>query len=835
MKTLIIAEKPSVAADLSRALGKFKRTGEYFENDEYVISSAVGHLVELAMPEEYDKKYSFWRLAALPIIPEKFKLKPIEKSKKKYQEIKKLLSRKDIGTVINACDAGREGELIFSYTYKLSKAKQPVKRLWMLSMTQRGIQDAFSKLRNGEQMANLADAARCRSEADWLIGINCTRGATKRLFGSRAGNVAGVGRVQTPTLAIVQERENQIRNFKPRDFWRITGTFKIDQGSYEGVYQKPDFKKGDDPLDRADRIWDQSIAQQIKEVLEQNKKALVTEEKKKATQAPPRLYDLTTLQREANNRFGFSARRTLQFAQALYEKHKMITYPRTDSRALPEDYVSTCQETLASLEGNLGEHAKHVLQKDWVKPTKRIFNNSKVSDHFAIIPTAQAPKKLSDEEYKVYDMIARRFIAVFCPPAEFDVTTRQSQIADHTFKTEGKVLTQPGWLAVYGKDVTDENGVTLPPLTAADGDPASASLSEFEVSDEKTKPPARYTEATLLSAMEGAGKLVEDEELADAMKEKGLGTPATRAQIIERLIGEKYIERERRELIPTAKAETLLNFLCAIKAEELTSPALTGEWEHKLHQIEHGQLQGDQFMKEIVDVTKKVIGNIQNFSESDEDATTMTWNSPTDGQPMLETLRTFRSQDGKIALYKVIGNRRMEESEIRELIEKREIGPLEDFRSKAGRPFKAKLKLDEEFKVKFEFDGQGNGNGEPIDYTKLEPFGKCPRTDGDLYETPSAYVVRLMKGKEETFPTRLSRKILGKELTREHFLKLLQEGKTDLIPGFISNRTKKPFSAFLVLKANGSTGFQFPPRAKKPKAVKKTAKAKKEEANAEKN
>jgi DNA topoisomerase-3 len=303
----------------------------------------------------------------------------------------------------------------------------------MLSMTQGGIRDAFSKLRDGEQMANLADAARCRSEADWLIGINCTRGATKRLFGSRAGNVAGVGRVQTPTLAIIQERENQIRNFTPRDYWRITGTFAINQGTYEGVYQKPDFKKGDDSLDRADRIWDQPTAQQIKEILEQNREALVTEEKKKSTQAPPRLYDLTTLQREANNRFGFSARRTLQFAQALYEKHKMITYPRTDSRALPEDYVPTCKETLTSLEGDLGEHAKNVLQNDWVKPTKRIFNNAKISDHFAIIPTTQSPKKLSDEEYKIYDMIARRFIAVFCPPAEFAGQNRMNARRERRF------------------------------------------------------------------------------------------------------------------------------------------------------------------------------------------------------------------------------------------------------------------------------------------------------------------------------------------------------------------------------------------------------------------
>ncbi|HXN34791.1 MAG TPA: DNA topoisomerase, partial [Opitutaceae bacterium] len=439
MKSLIIAEKPSVAADLARALGKIPKKGDFFENADYVISSAVGHIVELQMPEDIDKKkYGFWRLDALPIIPEKFQLKPIEESKARFDLLKKLLARKDIELVINACDAGREGELIFTYLYQLTKCKLPVKRAWMQTMTQEGIREAFKNLREGSKMRGLADAARCRSESDWLIGINGTRALTKRMFGSRAGNVASVGRVQTPTLAIVYARELEIRNFKPRTYWRVSAEFQVAKGSYEGVYQKPDFRKSDDEHDRIDRIWDRAKAEAVLAACGGTPEAVVTEERKASSQASPRLYDLTTLQREANNRFGLSARRTSQIAQALYERHKMITYPRTDSRALPEDYIPTCRQALSMMRGDLAGHAAKVLEEQWLGPNKRIFNNAQISDHFAIIPTVEEPKPLEDMEAKIYDMIARRFVAVFYPSAEFDITTRTSTVAGHGFKTEGK-------------------------------------------------------------------------------------------------------------------------------------------------------------------------------------------------------------------------------------------------------------------------------------------------------------------------------------------------------------------------------------------------------------
>ena len=829
MKSLIIAEKPSVAADLARALGKLPKQGDHFENDEYVISSAVGHLVELEMPEDIDKKlYGFWRLETLPIIPKKFGLKAIEESRDRLSALKKLLARKDIAEVINACDAGREGELIFTYLYQFTHCKLPVKRLWMQTMTGEGIREAFQHLRAGGQMVPLAEAARCRSESDWLIGINGTRAITKRMFGSRAGNVASVGRVQTPTLAIIFARELEIRNFRPRDYWRVTGTFGITRGTYEGVYQRSNFKKAaDDEHDRIDRIWDRAAAEAVVAACQGQPLAGVTEEKKASTQAAPRLYDLTTLQREANNRFGLSARRTLQIAQALYERHKVITYPRTDSRALPEDYLPTVRETLASLHGGLEPHAQKVLAEDWVRPNRRIFNNAQVSDHFAIIPTPHAAGLLVDLEAKIYDMIARRFVAAFYPAAEFDVTTRISTVAAHDFKTEGKVLTAPGWLAVYGRTSLDDDAPgakALPALDPADGQPPQARTLSAELHGETTKPPPRYTEATLLSAMEGAGKLVDDEELAEAMKERGLGTPATRADTIDGLINQKYLERAQRELVPTAKAEALLEFLAAVKAEDLTKPDMTGEWEYKLRQIEHGRFSREEFMREIVELTKGIVGRVKTFEESLDDARVTDWVSPTDGKPMLETLRAYKSQDGAITVYKVVGNRKLEEAEVRTLVEKGQIGPLDNFRSKAGRPFSAILKLDPvEKKVVFQFEGQRDGNGGiKIDFTGLQPIGPAPERFGagaEIFETPQSYVVRRVEGGEEKIVVRCSRRILARDIPRDQFLKLLETGKTDLLDKFWSQRTRRPFSAFLVLKPDLTTGFAFAPRP--PKAPRK--------------
>ena len=821
MKQLIIAEKPSVARDLAAALGKVPRKGDWFENEHYVISSAVGHLVELFMPEDIDRKLKRWTLKSLPIIPDNFQLKPIAKTKSKFMELKRLIHRKDIDEIINACDAAREGELIFSYIVELAKNRKPIKRLWLRSMTRTGILQAFKALRDDGEMHSLQAAARCRSEADWLIGMNGTRAVTKRIF----GQVASVGRVQTPTLAIIVEREREISNFKPRDYWRIVGKFALVEGQYEGVYQKPGWKKSSAKGDRVDRIWDVARAEKIVEAVKDNPMAEVTEEKKRTKRLAPRLYDLTTLQRGANARLHLSAKRTLDIAQALYERHKLITYPRTDSQALPQDYVSNCRNVLQSLPGEYGKLARTALRNNWVRPNKRIFNNALVSDHFAIIPTKTSPGNLNAYEARLYDMIMRRFIAVFYPPAEFDITTRTSVVRPHGFKTEGKVMVKPGWLTVYGKDTKGKDN--LVPLTQADGSPACAKVVSVDLKKETTKPPPRYSEATLLSAMEGAGKRVDDKALAQAMKEKGLGTPATRADTIERLLAQKYLERERREIIPTTKAEYLLDFLSAIEVETLTSPSLTGEWEHRLHHVEQGSLSREEFMSAIVAQTEDIISKVKNYSEENEVAKEVDVTSPSDNKPMLENFRAFKSQDGKVTVYKVIGNRKLSQEELRTLLSQGKLGPLEGFRSKAGKPYTATLVLDENYKVRFKFDNDndtnsGNQSAEKLQFDALPVVGTCPLHQTPVYETETAYACRERletRGNGKGF--RMSKTILSRPISREQVVKLLSKGKTDQLDKFISKRTKKPFSASLVLQKNGSVQFAFPPRPVKNKKPRK--------------
>ncbi len=822
MKKLVIAEKPSVARDLASALGRVPKSGDIYENDEYVIASAVGHLVELFMPDDIDKKLKAWSFKTLPILPEKFQLKPIDKTKAKFNELKKLLKRKDVDSVINACDAGREGELIFSYIYELSGSKLPIQRLWLVSMTPAAIRKSFEQLRSDEQMKPLQNAARCRSESDWLIGINGTRALTKRMFGMQ--NVATVGRVQTPTLTMVVDREKAIRDFKPRAYWQVKGQFRIAAGDYEGVYQKPNFKKADDPHDRADRMWDKASAAAVLDAVE-GKTADVTEEKKRTRQACPRLYDLTTLQREANGRFGFPAGKTLRVAQALYEKHKVLTYPRTDSKALPEDYAPTVRETLNAFEGPLAPFARKVRENDWVKPgNKRIFNNAEVSDHFAIIPTGSFKANLSEDEAKIFDMVCRRFIGIFFPPAEFDVTTRLSTIAGHAFKTEGKVLAVPGWLEVQGKSAAD---ATLPALGPEDGNPPKAEPLEIELAEDATRPPPRYNEATLLAAMETAGKMVEDEELAEAMKDSGLGTPATRAATIDHLIYEKYLLREGRELAPTPKAEELVDILRTIGVQTLTSPDMTGDWEHRLRLMEQGKLSRGDFMEGIKKITSELVERAKGFEENEENLPETRFISPTDNKPMREAMRYYRSQDGALTIYKNMGNRKLEEEEIQTLLKEGKIGPLDGFRSKAGKPFSAMLVLEDN-KAKFNFGNNGGENGdEDVDLSEYPVIANCPLDNAPVHETPNAYVCANYKRGDGGCSFRVGRTILGRAIAPEEFKLLLADKKTPLLKGFRSNRTKRLFDAHLVLKADGGIGFEFPPRpaggvrkGKKPAAKK---------------
>jgi DNA topoisomerase III len=812
-KKLIIAEKPSVAADIARALGGFTRKGDYFESNQYVISSAVGHLLELVVPEAHDVKKGKWSFKHLPVIPPHFDLSPIEKNEQRLNLLLRLMKRKDVVGLINACDAGREGELIFRYIAQHARAKKPIERLWLQSMTQQSIRDGFGKLRADKDMRPLADAAKSRSEADWLVGINGTRAMTA--FNSKEGGfyLTTVGRVQTPTLAILVEREDKIRAFTARPYWEVHARFEAKAGEYPGRWFDAEFKKNDeDPERKAERLWDAKAAARI--VAEcKGKKGVATEESKPATQISPLLFDLTSLQREANGRFGFPARMTLSLAQSLYEKHKVLTYPRTDSRALPEDYLPTVKDTLKELGGTnaFGSFARQILKQNWVKPNKRIFDNTKISDHFAIIPTMQTPKHLSEPEQKLYDLVVRRFLAVFFPAAEFLQTTRITKVGEHHFRTEGRVLQSAGWLAIYGRAIGDEEK-TLPAIEPKE------QVAVLEVAEQanETKPPPRFTEATLLSAMEGAGKLVEDDELREAMEAKGLGTPATRAATIEGLIREEYVHREGRDLVPTPKAFSLIFALGMLHIVELASPELTGEWEHKLRLIEQGKLTRDEFMKEISELVRKVVGTIKTGEIPDVVYATVSAPCPKCGKGVVqENYRKFQCQKCDFNLWKVTSGREWSADEVAQLITKRVIGPLTGFRSKMGRPFAAVVRLSDDFRAEFDFGQDREGNEVAVDFSGQEPLGKCPKCGNSVFEHGMAYTCEKAVGPGKTCDFRSGRMILQQPIEREQMKKLLATGKTDLLNAFVSKKGRR-FKAFLVKQPDGKIGFEF--QAKAPKA-----------------
>ncbi len=827
-KTLIIAEKPSVANDIAKSLGGFTKEGDYFESDQYVLTSAVGHLLEIRAPEEYEVKRGKWSFANLPVIPPDFALEPIAKTESRLKLLNKLIRRKDISTIVNACDAGREGELIFRLIAQYTKAKQPIKRLWLQSMTPAAIRDGFKHLRDDEEMLPLARAARSRSEADWLIGINGTRAMTA--FNSKEGGffLTTVGRVQTPTLSIVVQREEKIKNFVPRDYWEVRAEFVCAQGVYEGRWLDTAFKKDEtDPEKRAERLWSRAAADSIVTAC-LGKNGKVTEESKPTTSISPALFDLTSLQREANARFGFSAKNTLALAQALYERHKVLTYPRTDSRHLPEDYLQTSMQTLECLTGNANYEtfASQILQNHWVRPNKRIFDNRKISDHFAIIPTTQLPKSLSEPEQKLYDLVARRFMAVFFPAAEFLVTTRFTDVAGHRFKSEGRVMTKPGWLAVYGREMpasgkNSENDRLMVPVS-----PGETVLTDRVLVDEQvTRPPARYTEATLLSAMEGAGKLVDD-ELREAMMGKGLGTPATRAAIIEGLLSEKYLLREGRELIPTPKAFQLMTLLKGLGVKELTMPELTGEWEFKLAQMEKGQISREEFMQQIAQMAQIIVKRAKEYDEDTipGDYATLKTPCPKCGGEIRENYRRFACTNCDFSISKTPGSRQFSVPEVEELLENGQIGPLQGFRSKQGRPFAAILKIvpDTEkggFRLEFDFGQPQEEDAEVPDFSDRIPLGVCPKCQGKVYEAGLSYVCENAVARPKTCDFRSGRIILQQEIVPEQMAKLLKEGQTDLLAGFVSQRTRRPFKAYLALGKDGKVSFRFEESSAKASAT----------------
>src|SRR5919198_3210364 len=591
-KTLVIAEKPSVGRDLAAALpGTFKQSQDktHLVGDDYIVSWAVGHLVGLAAPEEYDERLKKWRFADLPIVPKKFKLVPNdEKAKKQLKALHKLMKSKDVDLIVNACDAGREGELIFAYLYETSSVKKPVKRLWLNSMTKKAMEEAFQHLRDGGEMRLLEEAARSRSEADWLVGMNATRAASIRLRAAFDGAVS-LGRVQTPTLALVVRRELDIRAFVPEPYWLVEASFAAPE---ERLYSGRDLGGKRIPEDEAKKIVEEATG----------RPGLVTKlEKKEERERPELLYDLTSLQRNANVLFGFTARRTLAAAQKLYEEHKAITYPRTSSRFLTSDMIGEIKPTADFVGRNskYSEAAKYVTRLEKL-PLGRIVNDARVEDHHAIIPTKSEHDltKMGPDESRVYDLVAKRFLAAFHPEAVFERTRVETTVEEHVFRTTGRVLLEAGWKSVYGEEANgqskddDSGGDQLLPVLREGEQVDTRSVESLR---KETQPPRRFTEASLLAAMETAGKDIEDAELREAMKDSGIGTPATRAAIIERLLQVGYLEREGRALHATEKGIQVINLL---GDHPLTSPKMTGDWERRLARIEHGEDTRPAFMSD---------------------------------------------------------------------------------------------------------------------------------------------------------------------------------------------------------------------------------------------
>jgi DNA topoisomerase-3 len=713
VKTLIIAEKPSVARDLTDALpGTYENHESYYESEDTVITFAVGHLVELTDPEDYDEKFKKWRMADLPIVPEEFRLRPRDKkAEKQLKVIHKLLKREDVDRVVNACDAGREGELIFAYIYETSGVDKPVERLWISSLTKTAIKEGFEQLRPGEQLRPLEAAARSRSEADWLVGMNATRAATIR---GRAwvGGVVSLGRVQTPTLALLVKREREIQAFVPEPYWLVHAEF---DPRYQGLWFE-----GDET-----RLKEAKRAEEIAAKVSGKDGTVESVERKEQSERAPLLYDLTSLQRDANRRFGFSARRTLQAAQSLYEDKKAITYPRTSSRWLSGDLVPQLKPTAATLQpiGEYAAAARFVLALQQL-PLGRVVNDSKVGDHHAIIPTdvEHDVSRFSPDERRVFDLIARRFLAVFHPPARYARTTVVTLVEEERFRSRGKVTLEAGWRGVYGllsdadaqQQRQDEEGenesAELPPLEQGQ----TVKCASAEVEAKETKPPPRYSEATLLSAMETAGKLIDDEELREAMKESGLGTPATRAETIETLIRREYIERAGKDLTPTPKG---LQVITMLEEHPLTSPELTGNWEKRLTDIEHGTDDRAKFIDDIAEFTRATVEKIAELDreklrpERVELGLCPRCGAET-GEIIKENSKAYGCTSWKsreepgcgFVIWKRVAGRTLTPELARQLLEEgRTKEVISGFRSRAGKPFRARLVLNGEGKVEFDF------------------------------------------------------------------------------------------------------------------------------------
>ncbi len=755
--TLLVTEKPSVARDVARALTRqgetFRTRGGFLQGERHLVTWAVGHLLELCEPQDYKPSLKSWRLDDLPILPEKFRLKPLPRTKPQLDVIVTLMRSPACGRVVNACDAGREGELIFRHLLEASDVRDlPIRRLWVSAMTDEAILEGLVGLGEGADFENLEAAARCRSESDWLVGINATRGMTKRCGG---GVLLSVGRVQTPTLAILAEREREIAAFVPEKYWEVRGSFTAASGSYCGAWFSADAPDG--------RLPDVLRAQDIAGRVAGQTGSIGKVDSKRKSHLPQLLYDLTQLQRDMNRRHGFSASRTLSLAQDLYERFKVITYPRTDSRFLHGKNIPLLGATLravAEVSGPLGEAVAPVLEAGRLPITGRLVNDARVRDHHAIIPTlkAAAGAKLKGDHAEVFEAVARRFVAAFYPAAVVEDTTVVTLVSGETFRSQGRTIIERGWLAVEeagwltgghgaGGLSRDEDGgaqTGLPQLVEG----MAVVATGAEVLEKETRPPSRYTEASLLQMMETAGRLLDEEELQDAMKERGIGTPATRAAIIERLIDVGYLERDRRSLVATPKG---LELISAIPTRELVSPVLTGQWEARLRQVERGELPRPTFMADIQDFVQRMVNEVKAmdaeglaqrmrrvvgkcprcrlgdimegprsyYCSRGKNNLGRDGHRPGDrlpeGTPPADEDRQRESADGPpcdFYIWKVVAGRPLRPLEVTKLLGEGRTFLLRGFRSRAGRRFSAFLTLTGDG-VKFAFPERKSAGKEP--------------------------------------------------------------------------------------------------------------------------
>lgn len=852
-KSLIITEKPSVARDIAAALGGFEERDGYYESDAWVLTWAVGHLFELLEPEEIDEDYKRWTLDNLPIIPAAFETKPKAGQTARVRLIKKLLERPDVEGVVNACDAGREGELIFREIIDHFGSTKPIRRLWLQSMTEEAIRTGFAQLRPGEELEGLAAAARARARTDWLIGMNATRALTKRLKGRREKGAWSAGRVQTPTLALLVERELEVLAHVPRPYWRILGSFDHEGNAYQGTWFDPAVVEQDEIRD--DRIFDEARAREIAAAVE-GRVGEAEETRKPSRESAPPLFDLTSLQREAIRRFGWTARRTLSAAQRCYEQHKLLTYPRTDSRCLPSDYRATVRTVLQAfadagrrdaaalgeMRGPVREYgagAARLLERG-LENEARTFDDSKVSDHFAIVPTGRLPGAgLSGDDKRLFDLVMRRFLATFHPAAVWERVERITVVEGHRFRSRARTLMEPGWRAMLAGGATEDAGedvAALPPLRpgAAEAAGVAVRTTGVETIAEQTRPPARITEARLLSLMENAGKDLEDEDLAAAMHERGLGTPATRAEIIENLIAKGYVVRIGRVLRPTAKGIRLIDILKRVHIDGLASAELTGEMEYHLNQVEHGQRPFADFMQEMEAYTREIVDHAKGFEYEDlYKHDPPLGPCPRCGRPVVEGPWFYRCQetppreeDCPFRIWKDTSGRYLDRATVATLLRDGKTGALEGFTARNGRTYQAVLEIDRAewvVRVRPVAWEDGSVSADPEYEVNPEPLATCPfEEECAIVESPTHFVCERklkeadLEGGEgierpKSCGFTLPRTVCKREITREEALVYIREGRSDLLTDFTS-RYGRPFSAALVLRKNGRHGFEFPPR-----------------------